>query len=71
MYKLHCDLCDRDLSKDENTTRVTWEDNNGYEDSGFGHVFRRPRKFKVDICDKCLELIKSMSRTDVKEMSKC
>lgn len=30
MYKLHCDLCERDMSKDENTTQVTWKDNNGY-----------------------------------------
>lgn len=53
MYKLHFDLCDRDLSKDENTTKVTWEDNNGYETSIFSG-FRKPRKFSVGICDKCL-----------------
>ena len=58
MYKLHCDLCDRDLSKDENTTRVTWEDNEGYDTSTYGFVFRKPRKLKVDICDDCLKLLK-------------
>ena len=58
MYKLHCDICDRDISKDENTTKVTWEDNQGYE-YDFGHVFRKRRKLTVDICDKCLGLLKS------------
>lgn len=58
MYKLHCDLCGRDMSKDENTTRVTWKDNNGYDHSGF-FVVRKPRKFKADICDECLEFLKS------------
>lgn len=57
MYKLHCDLCDRDLSKDENVTTVTWEDNNGWESCGiFTH--KKPRKFKADICDRCLQLLK-------------
>jgi hypothetical protein len=58
MYKLHCDLCDRDISKDENTTKVTWEDNQGIEFSTFGHAFRKPRKLTVDICDTCLDLLK-------------
>lgn len=57
MYKLHCDLCDRDLSNDENVTSITWEDNKGYDDTGF-FVFRKPRKIRVDICDICLELLK-------------
>lgn len=56
-YKLHCDLCGRDISKDENTTQVTWVDNNGYT-TDFGHVFRAKRKFKADICDNCLELLR-------------
>lgn len=61
MYKLHCDLCDRDISKDENTTKVTWEDNQGIEFDYCG-VFRKRRKLTVDICDKCLELLKMQAR---------
>lgn len=57
MLKLHCDLCDRILSKDENITRVTWEDNNAYDDTGYG-IFRKPRKISADICDKCLRLLR-------------
>lgn len=60
MYKLHCDLCDRDISKDANTTQVTWKDNEGY-DYEFGHVFRKPRKFSAVICDDCLKLLKERS----------
>lgn len=55
MIKTHCDLCDRDMSSDENTTTVTWKDNNGY-DYEFGVVFRKKRKFKADICDECISL---------------
>lgn len=62
MYKLHCDLCEHDMSKDENTTRVTWKDNNGY-DYEFGHVFRKSRKFSVDICDDCLKLLKEKAHS--------
>lgn len=61
MYKLHCDLCGRDMSKDDNTTKVTWEDNNGYGTSSF-FVFRKPRKFSVDICDDCLALLKEKAK---------
>lgn len=46
------------MSKDENKTRVTLEDKNGY-DYEFGHVFRKPRKLRIDICDDCLELLRS------------
>lgn len=56
-YKLHCDICGRDISHDENTTRVTREDNNGYT-SDFGFPFRTKQKFKVDICDDCLKKLK-------------
>ena len=56
-YKLHCDLCGRDISKDENTTKVTWEDNNGVEYM-LGEFLRRKRKFKVDICDDCLKQLR-------------
>lgn len=56
-YKLHCDLCGRDISHDENTTKITWEDYNGYT-SDFGHVFRTKQKFKADICDDCLKLLR-------------
>lgn len=63
MYKLHCDLCGKDMSKDENYTRVTWEDNNGYETSSF-FVFRKPRKLRVDICDNCLKLLKEKAKPD-------
>ena len=57
MYKLHCDLCDRDMSKDENYTTVTWEDNEGVEFDYHG-IFRKHRKFKATICDNCLKLLK-------------
>lgn len=57
MYKLHCDLCERDVSKDENVTTVTWEDNKGYS-IDFGYIFRKPRKMKCHICDDCLKLLK-------------
>ena len=57
MYKLHCDLCDRDVSKDENVTTVTWEDNNGYTFE-FGDIFRKRRKMKCHICDDCLKLLR-------------
>lgn len=57
MYKLHCDLCDRDISKDENITKVTWRDNNGVE-FDMGHFFRSKRKFKAHICDECLKLLR-------------
>ena len=63
MYRLHCDLCGRDVSEDENVTRITWEDNNGY-DFDFGHVFRKPRKFKADICDECLETLRKKAQHD-------
>lgn len=45
------------MSKDENKTRVTLEDKNGY-DYEFGHVFRKPRKLRIDICDDCFGVIK-------------
>lgn len=61
MYRLHCDLCGRDISKDENTTKVTWEDNNGYCYE-FGYVFRKPRKLSVDICDDCLKLLRDKAK---------
>ena len=57
MYKMHCDLCDRDLSKDENATKITWEDNEGYDTIGF-FAFRKPRKLSVYICDICLDFLK-------------
>ena len=62
MYKLHCDLCDRDMSKDENSTTVTWEDNQGVEFDyhGIHGIFRKPRKFKANICDKCLETLRNV-----------
>ena len=58
MYKLHCDLCERDVSKEENVTKVTWEDNNGYEFTSIGYIFRKPRKMICHICDTCLALLK-------------
>lgn len=61
MYRLHCDLCERDMSKDENTTKVTWEDNEGY-DYEFGHIFRKPRKCSADICDDCLKLLREKAK---------
>lgn len=61
MVKICCDLCERNMTKDENRTRVTLEDENGY-DYEFGHVFRRPRKLRIDICDDCLQLLKSKAR---------
>lgn len=63
MYRLHCDLCGKDVSKEENVTTVTWEDNNGYEQSGF-MIFRAKRKFKAHICDVCLELLKRKQEID-------
>ena len=45
MYKLHCDLCDRDMSKDDNFTQVTWKDNNGIEYS-MGCFFRSKENSK-------------------------
>ena len=62
MYKLHCDLCDRDMSKDENATKVTWEDNEGVEFDYHG-IFRRPRKFEAVICDNCLEFLRNKVKT--------
>ena len=61
MYRLCCDLCERDMSKDKNKTKVTLEDENGY-DYEFGHVFRKPRKLSVDICDNCLKLLKEKAK---------
>ena len=61
MYKLHCDLCDREVPSSANMTAITWEDNQGY-DSYFGHVFRKPRKMKCHICDDCLKLLKEKGR---------
>lgn len=58
MVKICCDLCERDMTKDENRTNVTLEDENGY-DYEFGHVFRKPRKLRIDICDDCLKLLRS------------
>lgn len=58
MWKKHCDICDRDMTKDENQTKVTWEDNNGYE-AGRLFVLRAPRKFSADICDECLAKIRN------------
>lgn len=57
MYKLHCDLCDKDMSKEENATTVTWEDNEGVEFDYCG-IFRRPRKLKAVICDDCLKVLR-------------
>lgn len=57
MWILHCDLCGRDMTKDENKTKVEWKDNEGYESSAF-FVFRQPRKFSADICDDCLKLLR-------------
>lgn len=65
MYKLHCDLCDRDMSKDENSTTVTWEDNQGVEFDYHG-IFRKPRKFKAAICDNCLELLRKAVKSNEK-----
>jgi hypothetical protein len=45
------------MSKDENSTTVTWEDNEGIE-LDFHGIFRKPRKFKAAICDNCLKLLK-------------
>lgn len=58
MVKICCDLCERDMSNDENKTRVTLEDENGF-DFEFGLFFRSPRKIRIDICDKCLKLLKN------------
>ena len=63
MNRLHCDLCDTDMTYHENKTKVTWEDNEGC-DFEFGHVFRKRRKMTVDICDECLALLKSKARTE-------
>ena len=63
MLRMHCDLCERDISKDENTTRVTCEDNIGF-DYEFGHVFRKPRKLSVDICDDCLKLLREKAKSN-------
>lgn len=63
MYKLHCDLCDRDISKDENMTKVTWRDNNGIE-YAMGCFFRSKRKFKAHICDKCLKLLREANNKE-------
>lgn len=65
MYKLHCDLCDRDMSKDENSTTVTWEDNQGVEFDYHG-IFRKPRKLKATICDNCLELLRKKAKANEK-----
>ena len=59
MYKLHCDLCERNISKDDNVTQVIWKDNNGVE-FDMGYFFRRKRKFKAHICDKCLKLLREV-----------
>lgn len=65
MYKLHCDLCDKDMSKDENSTIVTWEDNQGVEFYYCG-IFRKPRKFKATICDNCLSILKNKVGADMR-----
>lgn len=62
MMKLHCDLCGRDMTYDENKTKVTWEDNNGYETSGF-FTFRKPRRISADICDSCLSKLQESVKT--------
>lgn len=63
MYRLHCDLCEIDMSKDENATTITWEDNNGVT-FDFGHIFRNPRKFKAHICDKCIALLREKAKQE-------
>ena len=64
MYKLHCDLCDKDMSKDENSTIVTWKDNQGVEFDYCG-ILRKPRKFEATICDNCLSLLKNKVGADM------
>jgi hypothetical protein len=58
MYKLHCDLCGRDITNDKNTTRVTWENNIDYEAKTL-FIFRKKRKLRADVCDKCIECLKN------------
>ena len=65
MNKLHCDLCDRDMSKDENFTQVIWKDNNGIAFE-FECFHRAKRRFKADICDCCLEKLKDTKRNPQK-----
>lgn len=62
MIKICCDLCEKDMTNDSNKTKVTLEDNNGY-DIDYCGVFRKPRKIKIDICDECLELLKSKAKS--------
>ena len=62
MVKICWDLCERDMTKDENRTKVILEDENGYDSLGFCGVVRKPRKLRIDICDNCLKLLKSKAR---------
>ena len=64
MIKIHCDLCDGVVNED-NLIEIIWKDNNGLSIDNYG-VFRCKRKMKAQICNKCIEKL----RTAIKEKGK-